>query len=44
MTSTIRNRNTARKMGENGRQMVKTRFSVEKMVSETVGVYMELIR
>ena len=43
MTSTIRNRNMAKKMGENGRQTVETSFSVEKMVDETVDVYMELI-
>lgn len=30
-------------MGENGRQTVETRFSVEKMISETVGVYMDLM-
>ena len=43
MTSTIRNRNTAKKMGENGRQTVETGFSVEKMVSETMDVYVELM-
>ena len=41
--SIIRDRNTANKMGENGRQTVETRFSVEKMVDETVDVYMELM-
>ena len=38
----IRDREAAKKMGENGRQTVETGFSVEKMVSETVDVYMEL--
>lgn len=41
--SIIRDRDRAKKMGENGRQTVKARFSVEKMVSETVGVYRELL-
>ncbi len=43
MTSTIRNRNTAKKMGENGRQTVETGFSVEKMISRTLNVYMGLM-
>ncbi len=41
--SIIRDKNTAKKMGENGRQTVETRFSVENMVSGTVDVYMELM-
>lgn len=39
----IRDRNMAKKMGENGRQTVETRFSVEKMVMETLDVYTELM-
>jgi glycosyltransferase involved in cell wall biosynthesis len=41
--SIIRDRNRANKMGENGRQTVKSRFSVEKMVSDTFAVYKELL-
>ncbi|MGR3309411.1 MAG: glycosyltransferase family 4 protein [Candidatus Brocadiales bacterium] len=41
--SIVRDKNMAKKMGENGRQTVETRFSVEKVVSETMRVYMELM-
>ena len=41
--SIIHHRNIAKKLAENGRQTVETRFSVEKMVCKTVDVYMELM-
>lgn len=42
--SMVRDGDKAKKMGENGRQTVEARFSVEKMVSETVDIYEEVMQ